>query len=172
MSGCFSDRFGRKPALVLSSLFQIINCLLFYICSSYSFLLILRIGLGICFGLGLPLTTTTMVEHLPVRNRGRWIVCINFFITIGKLLGVLLGYLFLDNLSSGNWRLMITVTSVFPLFTFLGTILFIRESPRFCLFNDQASKCYSILKTIQKINFSCPSLVLYIDNDQPLHEST
>lgn len=144
---------------------------LFYFCWSMWQLANLRVAMGVCFGLGLPLTTTTMVEHLPVKNRGRWVIMISLFITIGKLLGVLLGRLFLDDLTAGNWRLMIAVTFVLPALTLLGTILFVHESPRFCLFNEQASQCYSILKSIQSTNFAYPRLLMHLDSPQPLNQS-
>lgn len=127
--------------------------------------------MGLCFGMGLPLTTTTMVEHLPLRNRGKWIVMINFFITIGKLLGVGLAYLFLGVLGPKHWKQMIAVTGILPFMSAVGLLLFVYESPRFCLFNDQASRCYSILKCIQRVNFGSRNLLLFIDNDLPLEDS-
>lgn len=131
---------------------------------------LLRGGLGLCFGLGLPLTTTTMVEHLPVKHRGRWVVLVNLFITFGKLLGAALGHLFLGSLGAGNWRLMVAVTCVLPAITAIAGA-FLRESPRFCLFNDQASRCYSILKAIQRVNFRYPGVLLYLESDRPLSQS-
>lgn len=162
---------GRKPLLIASAILQIFVSVLFYPCWSLYLLVLLRIAMGFCFGLGLPLTTTTMVEHLPVKNRGRWVVMISLFITLGKLLAVALARLCLNDLTTGNWRLMVAVTSVLPAITLVGTIFFVHESPRFCLFNEQASRCYSILKSIKKTNFEYPRFLLHLDNIQSLDQS-
>ena len=112
-----------------------------------------------------------MVEHLPTKNRGRWIVMINFFITIGKLIGVLFSYLFLDNLTQGNWQKMVATTAIFPIFTALGVIFILRESPRFCLFNNQESRCFTILNQIKTINLNFPKFLIYLENDNSIENS-
>lgn len=168
--GSLSDNLGRKFVLTVNAVVQTVVSSLFYFCGSLKMLTTLRVGLGFCFGLGLPLTATTLVEHLPVKQRGRWVVLLNLCVTFGKLLGVALGYWFLDSLSTGNWRLMVASTCVLPATTVISS-LFLRESPRFCLFNGQASQCYSALRVMQRVNFSFPHTLLLLENDCPLSQS-
>ena len=141
---------------------------MFLICSGFWSLFILRLLMGICFGFCTPLTTTTMVEHLPVKNRGRWVVLVNFFITIGKLWGVLLAAIFLTNLESGNWRIMMAVSGITPLMTLLGALFFMIESPRFCLFNNRESHGFRNLKIIQKFNLRNPKFLLNQQKDKEI----
>ena len=139
-------------------MFHTLICLLFLLCRDTFLFAFLRLAMGAAFGLALPLTTTMMVEHLPPKNRGRWIVCVNLFMTFGKFLGLLVAYVCLDNLKEGNWRLMIGVTCVFPGFVALSSLFFLYESPRFCVFNQRDIDCFKNLRKIRKINRKYPLL--------------
>jgi hypothetical protein len=60
-------------------------------------------------------------EISPTENRGKGIVIINSFVGLGKLYGVLMGALILDDISHGNWRLMMALSSIPCFAVFLYT---------------------------------------------------
>lgn len=75
---------------------------------------ILRFFYGFCFGFTVAITTSMFAEVTPQKYRGKGILLINFCISIGKLYGVVLGYIFLaDKINETNWKLMMIFGS-FP----------------------------------------------------------
>lgn len=59
------------------------------------------------------------------------LVFIGLFYTLGELFGCLLAYLTMENLTTGNWRLMLALNSIPSFFLAIGSFLFLLESPRF-----------------------------------------
>ena len=60
---------------------------------------------------------------------------VNFFVTIGKMYAFLLAYVFLDGFNSGNWRMMMIISSLTSLFVFIASKYLLLESPRFLIAN-------------------------------------
>lgn len=69
----------------------------------------------------------------PLKYRGKAILTVNFLINLGRLYGIFLGIVFLENFSSGNWRAMMALTCLPSIFVLLGTFLFLKETPRYLL---------------------------------------
>jgi MFS family permease len=105
ISGHYADRTGRKKLVMISAVFQIIIKIMFLFVTSFYPILILRFLTGFFFGFGLPLTTTLsksifyyiilVSEITPIEYRGKILVLINFFMTLGKLLACILIYIFI-----------------------------------------------------------------------------
>lgn len=138
-------------------MFHTLICLLFLLCRHTFLFCFLRFSMGSAFGLALPLTTTMMVEHLPPKNRGRWVICINLFMTFGKLFGLMLAFFCLETFYDGDWRLLIALTAIPPAIVSVCGLFFVYESPRFCLFNGRDSDCYKNLSKIRLINRKFPA---------------
>lgn len=96
---------------------------------------IFRLIYGIIYGFSIPLTTSMISEITPLKFRGKSLVLINFFVSIGKLYGCLLAYIFLENFTKGNWRLMMITSGISSLLVFLGSIFILKESARFLIAN-------------------------------------
>lgn len=108
----------------------------------------IRFLYGIIFGFSLPLTTSMFSEIIPMTMRGKGLVLINFCITLGKLYGCLIAYLILDSFNAGNWRLLMIISSIPSLFVLLGTIIILKESPRFLICSGRFDEGYDILNFI------------------------
>lgn len=63
--------------------------------------------------------------------RGRGIIIINSAIAVGLITGVVVASIILPNTSSGNWRLLISVSCIPAFILFYGTYKHLLESPRF-----------------------------------------
>lgn len=81
---------------------------------------------GFTYGFTVAITTSVFAEITPKKYRGKGILFLNFCISIGKLYGLLLAYIFLNDFVSGNWRTMM-ICSGFPnLFVLVGSLYFLR----------------------------------------------
>ncbi len=103
LTGKIADKKGRIPAIEMSAIFLFVISSLFFFINDFYVMCLGRIVYGINFGFILPLTTSLLSEIMPVKFRGRGIVFLNFLISIGKLSGVLLAVLCLNDFTSGNW---------------------------------------------------------------------
>jgi uncharacterized membrane protein len=63
-------------------------------------------------------------------HRGRFLIVINFFVSVGKLYAFILAYIFLEDFSRGNWRLMMFISSSTSLLVSFLAKVFLYESPR------------------------------------------
>ena len=91
-------------------------------------------------------------EISPTENRGKGIVVINSFVGIGKLYGVLMGALILDDISHGNWRLMMALSSIPCFAVFAYTWKYLQESPRFLIANERFNEGAISLNRIIEVN--------------------
>ena len=121
-SGLLADIHGRRKLIILGSILQIIVALCFYLAQSLTMMFILRFFYGYVFGFTVAITTSMFAEITPEKYRGKGILLINFCISIGKLYGVFLGYIFIkDDLVSTNWKLMMICGAIPNVIVLLGT---------------------------------------------------
>mmetsp|Transcript_14356 Transcript_14356/g.12177 ORF Transcript_14356/g.12177 Transcript_14356/m.12177 type:complete len:109 (-) Transcript_14356:236-562(-) len=103
-------------------------------------------------GFTVPLAPALATELTPVEYRGRGIVALNFFFSVGKFYAVLVAKLCLDNLTSGNWRLMLIGCTLPSLIVFIGVLIFMKESPRFLIATGNIKEGAEILNYISERN--------------------
>lgn len=113
VSGKFADKYGRKPVVLCGSLFQFFVCCSFALVNKYETILFVRFLYGLTFGLTIALTTTLFSEIVPLKYRGKGLLIINFCVSLGKVFSFILGAIFLQNFTKGNWKMMM-VCSSFP----------------------------------------------------------
>lgn len=135
--GKFSDKYGRRRVIIAGVLVQVAASFATSFCFNFYLLVFYRFIFGFGYGFSLPLTTVYITEIVPNKNRGKWIVMINFFVTIGKLYGTLLGYFILDNLTSGNWRRLVLISSILPCIVIIVGYFFLIESLRYSFVNGR-----------------------------------
>ncbi len=113
-SGHLADIYGRRRLINTGALLQVGVAILFYFANTLTLMFILRFFYGFSFGFTIAITTSMFAEVTPEKYRGKGILLINFCISIGKLYGVVLGYIFLaDKINETNWKLMMICGS-FP----------------------------------------------------------
>jgi len=112
----------------------------------------LRLAYGAIFGFTLPLSYVIVCEIVLAAKRGRIGTILAIFYNFGKIYFVMLCYIFLDDYQSGNWRGLILFNSIPVFFCFIGTILYVTESPRFVLANEQYFESFELIKFAIRTN--------------------
>ena len=129
-AGWFSDRFGRKPAMLLASVLFSVSALGCMWCVGFDDLVIYRIVGGVGIGIVSVVSPVYISEISPERVRGAMVALYQLAITIGFVLAYLVNYLLLVSVRMGElWRVMLGAEAVITL-TFFAMIFLIPESPR------------------------------------------
>lgn len=158
--GNLSDRFGRKPTLIISSLFFIICAIGSGTVVSVNMLVIFRIIGGIAVGMASVICPIYISEIAPAKLRGRLTMMQQITIVTGILLAfasnwVIANTAFMKNIFSaheGNyWRLMFEAQIIPALIFFIG-LLFIPESPRWLLTVGKEQKAIAKLKLFYNLD--------------------
>jgi MFS family permease len=126
ISGKLSDQYGRKKLILIGSTMQLIVSCSFFIANNLTVMTIIRFLYGFSFGFTIALTTSMFAESSPMKYRGKGLLLLNFCVSIGKIFGVALAYIFLDNFYEGNWKGMMIASSL-PNFIVLYGALFIMD---------------------------------------------
>lgn len=84
LGGYVSDRYGRRQSLLYASLIQFIVGVLSTMVTSVNAFIFVRTLFGIIIGFTIPLTPSLASELTPVDLRGKGVVAINFFFSLGK----------------------------------------------------------------------------------------
>jgi sugar porter (SP) family MFS transporter len=143
VSGVLSDKFGRKPLLIVSGLIFAVSSAGTGLAGTLAEFVRWRITGGTAIGLASSLSPMYIAEVAPARIRGRLVSINQLTIVTGILLAQIINWLIAkpvppgspaqDILHSWNgqmgWRWMFGVTAIPALFFFAG-MLFVPESPR------------------------------------------
>lgn len=86
---CIADKIGRKKSLIISCIIQTIITWGFTTVTNIYGFLILRLLFGACYGFSLPIATMANAEIMPTPYRGKAIILLNLFTSIGKMFSVL-----------------------------------------------------------------------------------
>lgn len=143
-SGGPSDKFGRKPLLLLSALLFVISSLGTGAASSFSAFLAFRVLGGVAIGIASNLSVIYIAEIAPAEMRGQLVALNQLTISLGVVLAQTVNLLIAKPVPSAlalnqisvnswnvqfGWRWMFAVTAVPALFFLVG-MLFAPESPR------------------------------------------
>ena len=130
VAGWLSDRFGRKPTMLFSSVLFSVSAIGCALCAGFTDLVIYRIIGGVGIGIVSIVSPVYISEISPERMRGAMVGLYQLAITMGFVLAYLVNYLLLVNLHMDElWRVMLGAEAVITLF-FFAVIFFIPESPR------------------------------------------
>lgn len=129
-AGWLSDRFGRKPTMLFSSVLFSVSAIGCAFCVGFTDLVVYRIIGGVGIGIVSIVSPVYISEISPERMRGAMVGLYQLAITMGFVLAYLVNYLLLVNLHVDElWRVMLGAEAVITLF-FFAVIFFIPESPR------------------------------------------
>ena len=130
VAGWLSDRFGRKPTMLFSSVLFSVSAIGCALCIGFADLVAYRIVGGVGIGIVSIVSPVYITEISPPERRGTMVSLYQFAITLGFVLAYLVNYLILVNLHVADlWRVMLGAEAVFTLL-FFAVIFFIPESPR------------------------------------------
>lgn len=158
VSGGLSDKYGRKPLMVVSSLIFIIAAIGTGICDNLSWFIVYRVLGGIGIGIASNLSPMYIAEVSPANVRGKFVSVNQLTIVIGILSAQLVNWLIADPvvpgediLSSWNgqmgWRWMFWAGGV-PAVIFFAMLFALPESPRWLSTRHEFAKSEKILNRI------------------------
>jgi len=130
VAGWLSDRFGRKPAMLFSSVLFSVSALGCLWCVGFTDLVVYRIVGGVGIGIVSIVSPVYISEISPQKMRGSMVALYQLAITAGFVLAYLVNYLLLVNVHVAElWRIMLGAEAAITLL-FFTVIFFIPESPR------------------------------------------
>jgi MFS family permease len=115
---------------------------------NYPSLLVLRTLCGFGVG-GSTVPFDLLAEFLPNSYRGRFLIYIEYFWTIGSIFVAGMAWLFL---SQSGWRILTMVTAIPVAIALIGSILILPESPRWLLSKGRRKEAEEVIRQACQIN--------------------
>lgn len=126
--GWIGDRYGRRPAMLMSVLCFGLGTLATAFVDGVPMLIALRLLTGLGLGGALPNATALMAEFAPPRLRGQTIAAAIIGVPLGGMLGATLAAEIVPTL---GWRAMFIIGGVLPLIAWVVLYFVLPESARF-----------------------------------------
>jgi MFS transporter, AAHS family, 4-hydroxybenzoate transporter len=126
--GWLGDRYGRRPAMLLSVLVFGVGTMLTAFATNLTTLAVLRLLTGVGLGGALPNATALMAEFSPPRLRSQVIAAAIVGVPIGGIVGAAIGA---HIIPSFGWRAMFVIGGLLPLLATVAMYRYLPESPRF-----------------------------------------
>lgn len=155
-AGTLADKYGRKTMLLVAAVFFIISAWGSGISTSSMEFIVYRIIGGLAVGAASVMAPAYIAEIAPAEHRGALATIQQVAIISGLFLSFLSNYLLADISGSAEnmlwldfetWRWMFWVELI-PAATFLVSLFFIPESPRFLVSTDKKDKALAVLKKL------------------------
>ena len=145
--GRLADRFGRRRVLILTVSCDAIFGLASVFAPDFGWLLALRFLTGMAVGGTLPVDYAMMAEFLPAKNRGRWLVALEGFWSIGTVAVALAAWMVSIAVVNDGWRFIFAATALPAIFG-LGLRFFVPESPMFLMKTGRAEEARVVIEEI------------------------
>lgn len=145
VSGWIADRFGRKPALFISSLMFTSGSFLMASANSYRELVIGRYVQGYGVGAGLLISPMFISEIAPPAYRGSLVTLSEVSLSLGVLLAYI-GNVALSGLPN-QWRWMLALGAA-PGILLTLRILFLPESPRYLVGQGRTEEARAVMRRV------------------------
>jgi len=161
ISGVLSDLYGRKRLLLASAVLFAVSSVLTGWAPAFFWFIVWRIIGGVAIGMASNLSPMYIAEVAPAHVRGRLVALNQLTIVIGILAAQVVNWLIAEPVPDGataamireswngqfGWRWMFTAVAV-PSLVFLGSALFVPESPRWLVKNGRRAAAQKILARI------------------------
>jgi len=146
VAGGISDKYGRKPGLMLAAAIFFLSSLSMAIAPNLTFFILARLAAGIGVGMASMLSPMYIAEISPAEVRGRMVAINQLTIVLGQVITHLVNFMLRDN-GVDAWRWMFGMGMV-PSLLFLIGVFFLPESPRWLLRAGRESETRKVLGRI------------------------
>ncbi|MBK0383619.1 sugar porter family MFS transporter [Pedobacter sp. SD-b] len=150
-AGSFSDKYGRRPGLMVAAFIFFISSLGMAFSHNRDLFIFGRFIAGIGVGMASMLSPLYIAEIAPPGTRGRMVAVNQLTIVTGILVTNLVNY-YLRNSGPDAWRWMVGLGAV-PSGIFLLGVAFLPESPRWLLKEGRDDKASGVLSKIGNQTF-------------------
>lgn len=158
ISGSLSDKYGRKPLMIVASLFFTLAAVGTGMVDTIEWFIVWRVVGGVGIGIASNLSPMYIAEIAPADSRGKFVSINQLTVVIGILAAQIVNWLIADPivesqdiLNSWNgqwgWRYMFWAGAI-PSIAFFALILIIPESPRWLASQYKYDKAESIFSKI------------------------
>ncbi|BCK75258.1 sugar transporter [Acetobacter aceti NRIC 0242] len=142
LSGPVSDRWGRRPAIMVAAGIFIAASVGCGLAPNVSTLIAARLWLGAAIGATTQIVPVYVAELAPASRRGGLVSLFQLVFSLGLLLAFLVGYELSGG--AGAWRAMFMLGAIPAMLLGLG-MFFLPESPRWLLHHEHEPRAVSIL---------------------------
>ena len=146
IAGSVSDKYGRKPGLLIAAAIFALSSLAMAFSSSRDLFIGARFCAGIGVGMASMLSPMYIAEISPAHLRGRMVAINQLTIVLGILITNLINYM-LRNYGEDAWRWMFGLGFIPSALFFIGA-LWLPESPRWLLKAGKNANAYIVLSKI------------------------
>nr|XP_043608409.1 monosaccharide-sensing protein 2-like [Erigeron canadensis] len=147
-SGAVSDSLGRRPMLIISSIFYFFGGLVMLWSPNVYILLLGRLLDGLGIGLAVTLVPVYISETSPPEIRGSLNTLPQFMGSGGMFLSYCMVF-GMSLMELPSWRVMLGVLSIPSLFYFVLTIFFLPESPRWLVSKGRMLEAKHVLQRLR-----------------------
>jgi len=163
-SGSMSDKYGRKPLMVLAAILFTLAAVGTGLANSINMFIVWRIIGGVGIGIASNLSPMYIAEIAPSESRGKFVSINQLTIVVGILAAQIVNMLLADPIVDGGiamdswnvqwgWRYMFWAGGI-PAIVFFALILIIPESPRWLASQYKYEKAQSIFTKIGGLQFA------------------
>ncbi|KAM1243771.1 hypothetical protein ACFX2G_035987 [Malus domestica] len=161
-SGAVADWLGRRPMLIISSVFYFLSGIVMLWSPNVYILLLARLLDGFGIGLAVTLVPLYISETAPPEIRGS----LNTLPQFTGSGGMFLSYCMVFGMSlteSPSWRLMLGVLSIPSLVYFVLTVFFLPESPRWLVSKGRMLEAKQVLQRLRGIEDVSGEMALLVE---------
>ena len=150
--GFMSDRFGRVWPYALFAFLLGTSVLASAFSPNFYVFVIIRAVVAIGMGGTQLLVHPTLLEFLPIKNRGQVAILVLLNQSIGSSLAALLAWILISNFTVNGWRMYVIATSIPCLLLAVYRLAFYCESPRYLVSKGKIEKAWKIFAIMAKMN--------------------
>lgn len=154
--GPLGDRIGRKPVLFCAAFVISFFGMITALCNGFWSLLFVRFMVGFGIG-GLTVPFDILVEFIPTESRGKYLLLIEYYWTLGSMMVPIVAYFTIELMDS--WKLFVVVCAVPSLVSLVSGIYFVPESPRWLILKGRNEEALAILRHAAYVNGQDPKKV-------------
>lgn len=151
IAGGISDKYGRKPGLLLAAAIFFLSSISMGLAPNLHFFIGSRLTAGIGVGMASMLSPMYIAEISPAGVRGRMVAINQLTIVLGQVFTHLENFLLRDN-GPEAWRWMFGLGTIPSLLFFIG-VFFLPESPRWLLRAGREEETRKVLARIGSSDF-------------------
>jgi len=147
--GPLADTRGRRRAFIYGSSMIIIGGFLSAFCPDYATFIICRAVVGFGVG-GISVPFDLLAEYLPNEYRGKFLMYIEYFWTIGSMFVAGSAWIILSQ--GGDWRALTLVTAAPVTIGLAVSICYLPESPRYLIEQGRLDEAAQALRAVAEVN--------------------